>query len=1727
MFHYTRVDSGNDTADIDQKKHRGFSFRGGRNYSECPVSGPELSSDAEFAKLRWDQEAAQVIKGKHPSLHKTGHIDTPMAAPTTEGHATNAYKLPSFSVDEARPMKVVAIGAGYSGITAGVRFRQRVKNVDITVYESNAGVGGTWFANRYPGLACDIPSHATDWSAFYAPGPEIRAYLNHVVDKYKLRPFIKLRHRITGAVYNAQTGKWHLKVRRPRAGSETEKGEHVVWDWTTDFEEFDDTADVVLAGMGPLSRWSWPDIEGLESFNGRVMHSAQWDMGEDGKGTWQDTVKDWGDKRVGIIGVGSSAIQMVPALQSRTRHVTNYVRGKTWLSAPFVRERLDKLANGEPVSNYIFTEEDKKKFQDPAYYNDFRWQLESELNSANPATLRGSAMQEGAKIAFREDMVQKLAKKPWIADHCKHSRLASMQGRRTDRSVVIPDFAPCCRRLTPGPGYLEALCADNVDFVPTHISKVTPTGIETVDGKHQDLDIIICATGFDTSFQFDFPILGRKGADLSKKFEPHPRTYLAVAVDGFPNWFSCLGPNAAVGAGSLLLVCERQVDYAVAATLKLQRERLKSIEVKAQAVDDFDAYLESYFPSTVYSEKCRSWYKAGKEQGRVMALWPGSALHAARALANPRWEDYEYEGLDDSVKNRFYWLGDGQTVDDKDSNGDKAWYLKEVDYPPDATICEVYDENGAGRVTEVQKQYKFACKQEMAPNFFTKLVNKAATPTHSRDRSDRSVESPRSSTSKPRSRAPSSAAPMPPPPPPRSPSPNPKVQQPTKVEEKPRIPTFITTNVDGGEESGADSDSTFPSVTIVPPSPFLGHRDLSRSNSDTSLASSANHRPDGPPSNNNNSRPISTGRTTSHSAATTTADGEPELSTPTTPRPRTPSNASRPRTKSRSRPVTPVSSAEPNQPQMLESAAEIRKQSSNRSLKRPPPVNVNHARAATAPPPQGRDSNESQDGQTAVYTSMTPIVESPKAMQMLDYTSPTKPSSTPQQTSPSASSTYLTSPARDADSASIISNNNKDKKRPWRRSTASRKPTGLANAIAASSLAMANHSLTAAQQAQFSAAATAQQQPPNSASTVRKLSTSGSPPYSTPSASTSSRHLKNKSAEMSPRSAKSIRLARSPRRGGSLSIHSDNASEYYGEDRPDYYSGLEDSSDDGGSSSEDDLEDLDLGEDDIPVTGFAVASNKRNADFHELFPNIPEGDYLIDDYGCALQREILIQGRLYISENHICFHANIFGWITDLSIPINEVKHLEKKMTAFVIPNGIQVTTRQAKYTFASFLSRDTTYDVIYNIWKLERPDDASIISSVGGRTSFDAPSLGMEQPAAGEVAKSMLPVKKATMCACGREGKHLAETALETVLPGTPERIHNLIFASGFMKDFMAVNQKLMDIQISDWTPTAPGSTLLARNMSYIKPLNGSLGPKQTKCELRDETVYRDFDDYVVTMTTTRTPDVPSGGVFAVKTRTCIMWASAVSTRIVVTTEVEWTGRSFIKGIIERSAIDGQKVYHGDLEKAMRGYIKEHQSEFVPEGVDPAALSQAVSVAKAIEPSEGVAEKAPGLSEEEERKKREHERNQRGLQWAWDTFEGASQVARRSTRGAIELVGDAWEQSTATAILWFIIVILVFSNLWTLMRVGKREEASLRKSLRKEEEREKWVQGVVTALWDELGAAKANQVPQASYGALPPVAASWREEVTQLLKTLDSVDDRIQTLRSSLNSVERLDKMD
>jgi len=240
-----------------------------------------------------------------------------------------------------------------------------------------------------------------------------------------------------------------------------------------------------------------------------------------------------------------------------------------------------------------------------------------------------------------------------------------------------------------------------------------------------------------------------------------------------------------------------------------------------------------------------------------------------------------------------------------------------------------------------------------------------------------------------------------------------------------------------------------------------------------------------------------------------------------------------------------------------------------------------------------------------------------------------------------------------------------------------------------------------------------------------------------------------------------------------------------------------------------------------------------------------------------------------------------------LVIAFTDIRVIERKMTALVIPNAIGITANNTKYTFASFISRDSTYDVMMNIWRLCNPH------AVMSTTSF-APT-GSRPASIVEVA----PIGHAkTQCACGRDGKHYSEIAMDATFHSTPEKVYNLMFNSDWYKRFLSETEKLREVELSEWRDDK-------RTISYIKPLNGSIGPKQTKCYITDEHEHRDYDQYVTMLTTTKTPDVPSGGVFSVKTRTCFTWAGANLTRVVVTTTVEWTGKSWVKGELNNDRAD------------------------------------------------------------------------------------------------------------------------------------------------------------------------------------------------------------------------------
>lgn len=301
---------------------------------------------------------------------------------------------------------------------------------------------------------------------------------------------------------------------------------------------------------------------------------------------------------------------------------------------------------------------------DEAYLK-FRKILEEDGNIVHFATQKGSDMQRMFAETFSKVTRQKLDKMPKLLGQ------------------FSPAFGVGCRRMTPGPGYLEALCESNVELVTDDIESINPTGI-AVHGREIGVDVLVCATGFNTSSIPPFPVVGKNGITLADKFKPYPETYLSLAVDDFPNYFIMLGPNSGIGAGSLNPVMEAEGDYIIKCIRKLQKEDYLSMAPRRERVADFSDYVGDYFNKTVYMDDCRSWYKTeGGTGGRISALWPGSLLHLMETLRAPRWEDWDFEA---KHQNRLRWLGNGVSVT-LTGGGDPSFYLNPdvVDVPPAGT----------------------------------------------------------------------------------------------------------------------------------------------------------------------------------------------------------------------------------------------------------------------------------------------------------------------------------------------------------------------------------------------------------------------------------------------------------------------------------------------------------------------------------------------------------------------------------------------------------------------------------------------------------------------------------------------------------------------------------------------------------------------------------------------------------------------------------------------------------------------------------------------------------------------------------------------------------------------------------------------------------------------------------------------------------------------------------
>ncbi|EXJ78174.1 hypothetical protein A1O3_09335 [Capronia epimyces CBS 606.96] len=562
-----------------------------------------------------------------------------------------SFALPDRGIDDHRPVKVICIGAGFSGLCASIQFPRKIKNLTLQIYEKNADIGGTWYENRYPGVACDLPSvsyqftfeNYTQWPEFYSAGQDIQSYIKRVAEKYGTHRYLKLRHEVVGAAWQDSEAKWSVQVKDLASGT-----------------TFTDSCDFLVVSTGILNAWQWPDIPGLMDFQGKLMHTANY-----------DTSYDLKDKDVALIGAGSTGIQVLPTIQPLVKRLDHYMRSKTWI-APGGFAGAEALKRNPNGGNSRYTEQELAEFQkDPKKFEAYREYVEHLLNTVHTVAFSNSEASLQSTAIFSESMKQKLAKKPAVFDS------------------LIPDFPPVCRRLTPGGGYLEAVCEDNVDFISTAIKRVHADGIETVDGRFRKVDAIITATGFDTTYSPRFPVTGANGVSLQKIWDDRfPEAYVSIFPEQMPNYFIFLGPNGTPPTGSAIVAIESQCQYMIEAITKCQREGYERIQVKPSALRQFSDFIDAYMPRTVYAKNCKSWFKRGQSSGRVVALFPGSSLALRELLKHPRWEDFDLTPLPESAINSFSWIGNGMTVGEI-LKTDTTPYLKNVE------VLEPYDHDEA------------------------------------------------------------------------------------------------------------------------------------------------------------------------------------------------------------------------------------------------------------------------------------------------------------------------------------------------------------------------------------------------------------------------------------------------------------------------------------------------------------------------------------------------------------------------------------------------------------------------------------------------------------------------------------------------------------------------------------------------------------------------------------------------------------------------------------------------------------------------------------------------------------------------------------------------------------------------------------------------------------------------------------------------------------------------
>lgn len=477
-------------------------------------------------------------------------------------------------------MNFAIIGAGMAGILSAIKLTE-AGLTDFTIYEKSHSFGGTWRENTYPGLACDVPSHLysysfapnPDWSHQFSPGPEIRAYFERVAHDHGLEDRVRFGEEVVRCEF--VDGRWQI---------ETASGHH-------------DVVDVVIAATGVLHHPRYPDVEGLDTFAGAMFHSSRWDHDVQLEG-----------KRVGVIGTGSTAVQIVGAIVDQVAHLDLFQRTPQWVL---------------PQVNPEITEDEKAAFRDdPSKLTE----LHSSLSQAFGVFANAVVDAESAEAE-------------WIQAAC----LANLEGSVEDpelRERLRPEYRAACKRLIISPNFYEAMQAPNSELVTEAIEAIVPEGVRTKDGVLHELDVLVLATGYyANAFMRPMNVVGRDGHTLEDAWAERPSAYLSISIPGLPNFFMLNGPNGPVGNFSLIEVAELQFGYIMGLIEQLRSGEHREVSATETALAEFEAARVEASKKTIWVTGCQSWYL---DDRGIPAVWPWTFDHFRDEMSAPDPEAFEY-----------------------------------------------------------------------------------------------------------------------------------------------------------------------------------------------------------------------------------------------------------------------------------------------------------------------------------------------------------------------------------------------------------------------------------------------------------------------------------------------------------------------------------------------------------------------------------------------------------------------------------------------------------------------------------------------------------------------------------------------------------------------------------------------------------------------------------------------------------------------------------------------------------------------------------------------------------------------------------------------------------------------------------------------------------------------------------------------------------------------------